>query len=147
MCERLFISQVYLRSIFSGDVNHVFQRHHEAINEQNIVLIARSQVGHREDLPLSVLTEASYKSFTSFTHLRISPCALHSSFLCLSNKVNARVREKSRAGTACRGLEKIVSSVRRRGRHASRWPRRLFGAHLTAVNHHCLLLFRCLCIS
>ena len=28
--------------------------------------------------------------------------------------------------------------------HADRWSH---GAHLTTANHHCLLLFRCLCIS
>jgi hypothetical protein len=34
-----------------------------------------------------------------------------------------------------------------RGEHASRWPRRPFGAHLTTINYHCLLLYHWLCIS
>ena len=89
-CEILLSLKFIYASYFSGGVKYISQRHHEATNVQNIVLIARSQVGHRENLPLSV--ETGYESFTSLTHLRISPYALHSSFLCLSNKVNARVK-------------------------------------------------------
>ena len=95
MCEGLCISQVYLRFIFQRRCKVYLPATASLFwgrlsTYLNIVLEDRSQVGHREFLPLTV--QIGYKTFTSFTHLRISPYALHSSFLCLSNKVNARVK-------------------------------------------------------